>query len=322
MKRIQKLIVGLLASASLVSLASCAATRPNADEAFSIMGMDDANPGFGPRGHGPQGQRGPAMMMGFVMKDLNLSAEQMQQLQALRSEAFAQFKNQSNRPDRQAMREAFKTAFLSDHFDPAALKAQFQSARPNPQEMSKNVATHLLKAWQILTPEQQGKLEQKLSEMESRFAQFKAKRPQAGQNAPGTRLQKHLQQMADQLELTEAQQAQLKALWQQNRPQRQERMTEMKALKDKVLAELKSGHASVDSLSAILVPVFEQMPHRMDQHMSKMVALHDVLTPAQREKFVQGMEARAANFRQGRFGRQGHRGHHRGPGFNQNGQQN
>lgn len=299
MKALKKLILGCLVSGAILGVSACAANQPNADDGFSIMGLD------GPQGHrGGHHQGGHQMMMGLMIKELGLSDSQQAELQALRTSAEERFKAQH--ADHKDLKDAVKTAFLADKFDVAALSAQIQANKPEAQVVAKNMADHLVQAWQILTPEQQGKLEQRLSEMESRMDKM-----QGRFGGKGDPMQDHFKKMSENLSLSSEQQAQVKALWEQNKPDRQGMFQDMQAIKSQVLSELKSGQASSAKIAAILKPVVEKMGHKMEGHLQKMSDLHDVLTPVQRQKMVAQMEERAQNFHKGGhpgFGGHGRRG--------------
>lgn len=296
-KSLRKLSLSALALGVSLSLFSCAGQLPNADglETDSAFGLLADNDGAGHARHfGHKGMGGP--MMGMFMKDLNLSAEQKAQFKALFEQAKAQHQDQGNREKFKTVRETIKTAFLSEHFDAAALRAQLQQNLPAAGRMIPEMASNLVKAWQILTPEQQNKVVTRLEQMAAKMQEFQQK---AAQQPPKG---DHLQKLAEQLQITPEQKARLQALWQSGQGTRTERMQNIKAVKDQVLAELKSGNPSADKIAALITPLAQNAHQGMGGQLDKLAALHDILTPAQRQQLVSIMEQKMQQHR-GRFGR-------------------
>lgn len=298
-QHIKKLTTALIASTLVLSLGACAAQNPgnSFEESFSLLNAANAaDAQTAPKGHqrgqkGKHGKRGGGqqMMFGMLMKDLNLSDSQKTQFKALM---------QSGRSDHQAMREQMKgfkeklrTQFLSDKFDAAALKAEVaQATQSRGGEASQQMASKLVSAWQILTPEQQSKLETKLSEMETRFGKRQGK-------APTDRQGKYVEHLKTKLGLSDVQVQQLEALKPGNSNDRAAQMTQMRQLKTQVLTQLKAG-AKAEQIATLLAPLSSKMGNGFDKQIEKMQTLHAVLTPAQRQQMVDMMQ-------------QGHRGHQR-----------
>ncbi|MEZ0368368.1 MAG: periplasmic heavy metal sensor [Candidatus Sericytochromatia bacterium] len=291
-----------LVAVSLVGISSCAGNLPNADaleqDGFSLLADSGQEPGFHQGGHGGPGGHFGGPMLGMFVKELNLTAEQQAQFKALFAQARAE--NQGLRPDFKAVRDAIKAAFLSESFDAAALSAQLQQKLPAPGSHAPQMATKLIKAWQILTPEQQAKVVARLEQMEARMQQFQ-QNPAAAmhrQEGPG----RQLLQLARQLQLSADQQARLKAIWTTNKPERQNRMEQLRSLKQQVLTELRSGTPSADRIAALIAPLAQQGHQGLGKQLEKLAAVHDILTSAQRQQLVSLMEAKAKEHR-------GHWGH-------------
>lgn len=225
----------------------------------------------------PNMHRGPFM---GLMRDLELSAEQKAQFKALYSES------RSKPTSHKAFRAKVQAAFVSEQFDAAALKQALQ------QEMTgapaQKMAAHLLQAWQILTPEQRSQLEARLQQMEARRAKkaerFAAQRQKKQASDQPGRLPRHLKT----LNLTEAQQSQLQALWDKNRSVRTQNGQDLKKHKKQILALLKSDQATPEKLAELMPAA--QMQQGALQMIDRMAALHQILTPAQRQQMVEQMQ--------------------------------
>lgn len=223
--------------------------------------------------------KGPLMGM---LQDLNLSADQQTQLKAL----------YGNRPQKavqmKTLQEQLKTAFVSDSFDAAALKQQLQ--RQSQGDSARQMAEKTLKTWQILTPEQREQVEARLQKMTEKMGhktQKAAARAEKNRTEARSRpLPRHLAA----LNLTEAQQAQLKARWAEKKPAQDQNREVLKKTSGQILGALKSGQATPESL-APLMPV-AQMQRGALQMIDQMATLHQILTPAQRQQMVQLMQQR------------------------------
>lgn len=339
MKLLSKMASLMLAATVVAGVSSCAG-NPSGTERGAQTGWTQSDDGFGllaaagravndegsdrkgPGAHmgmrGPGGHMGhmggPGMMFG-MMKDLNLSDDQKAQFKSLFEAARAQHQNQGQKPDFKALHDTLKSAFLADKFDAAGLKAKLAQNLPQPGSHTPEMAANIVKAWGILTPEQQTKVVSHLEEMDQKMQQWKQNHPQGqdgkGQHGPA----EHLQKLTDALKLSADQQAKLKSLWQGGQPDRQAMMQGFSQVKQQVLTELKSGHPSADKIAAILKPMAQKGQGGMASHIDKMAALHDILTPAQRQQMVTLMEQRMEQFKQhmgqGPRGKWRHHGDHR-----------
>lgn len=306
MKAMKKLLGLALAAGLTLTAAGCAGNMPNSDvlaaEGFGLLG--DGNdgemaPGGGHRGHhGGKGGFGlfGGPMMGMMMKDLNLSDAQKAEFKALFEAAKAKHQ-QGARPDMKAMHAKLKTAFLSDSFDANALRSELQAKAPDPAAMTGQMAENIVKAWKILTPEQQTKVLAGLDKMEQRMEGFRQKHTQAANgDHPGAQ---HLKMLAEKLQLTADQQSKLQELWQSGKPNREEHLQAMRAVKQQVVAELKGGNPSAERISALIAPMAAKGRQGMGGHLDKMAAVHAVLTPAQRAQLVILMEQKMSQHGRG-----------------------
>lgn len=283
---IRKFFKLTLAATVFAGLAACAAAQqPNMGDDFSILSVEEGQMGREGR-HGKRKAHG-GMMMKMLMRDLNLSDAQQAEFKALRSSAFKKMK--AWKPSMQEAHALMKTAFLAESFDRTALEHDLsQLARPQSTEMAHTMAEHLIQAWNILTPEQRGKLEQRLDQFESRMKQFKAAK---GPRAKG-RLERKLAKMSQALNLSEAQRTELKQAWEAHQPDREGRYEAMRAAKSQVLTALKSGQASAESLGAVLEPMTQKAQQGMTHHLDRMETLHRVLNAEQRQKLLDMMAER------------------------------
>ena len=227
----------------------------------------------------PGMHKGPFM---GLMRDLELSAEQKAQFKALYSAHLAKPANQK------AFRAKVQAAFISDQFDATTLKQALQQEMTNAP--AQKMAAYLLQAWQILTPAQRTQLETRLQQMEAKRAQkadkFATERQNKhASNRPG-RLPRHLKA----LNLTEAQQTQLQALWQKNQSVRSQNWQGFNTHKKQILSALKSGQATPESLAKLMPAA--QMQQGALQMIDRLAALHQILTPAQRQQMVERMQQR------------------------------
>lgn len=305
MKVLNKLASLALTASVIVGISSCAGgsiAQAEEGDGFGLMaavgqaapaapGARMGHPG-GPGGHGHFG--GPmAGPMGFgMMKDLNLSDDQKAQFKALFESARAS--HQGQKPDMQGLHDTLKSAFLADNFDAAGLKAKLAQSLPQAGSRAPQMAANLIKAWNILTADQQAKVVSKLEAMEQKMQQWQQNRGDKGaQHGP----EQHLQKLAEKLNLSADQQTKLKVLWQGGQPDRQAKMQEFRQVKQQVLAELKSGHPSADRIATLLAAAAPK-GEGMTAHIDKMAALHDILTPAQRQQMVSLMEEHMQQMKQ------------------------
>lgn len=295
MKKLMSRIAPMVLTAAIAFGAGCAATLPNADaalenEAFGLLADAGAEHKMGPMGH--MGHGNP--MMGMFIKELGLSADQQARFKTLFSQVKAS--HQDLKPQFEALRKELKQAFLSDNFDAAALRGRISANLPEAGSHAHQMATTLIQAWQILTPDQQTKVVTRIEQMGQKMAQWQNQaKPDQGKH--GQRLQK----LAEELKLSPDQQSRIQAIWQQGMPDRGSRMAAMKAVKDQVLSELRTASPSADKIAAAIAPMAAKGQGMLGQHLDKIDAIHEILTPAQRQQLVTLLEQKA----------QQHRGHHR-----------
>lgn len=235
-----------------------------------------------------QPDRGPWSGHGLMfLKGLKLTEAQQTELKAMHADLRTQM--QARKPAMQENLAQLKQAFLAERFDAAALKAQLRSAHAgHSAEMTQKMATHLIRAYQLLTPEQRQQALAGLKQMEAKAAEWQQKSSSHQGRGP-------LQAMTAKLSLSETQQQQLATLWQQGQPQRSERRLQLQMLKQQVLAELQAPQPSASKLAQLLTPMTQQMGQGLDRHVDQMAALHAILTPQQRQQMVTLMEAKRSH---------------------------
>ncbi|MGV3523958.1 MAG: Spy/CpxP family protein refolding chaperone [Candidatus Sericytochromatia bacterium] len=236
----------------------------------------------GPSGHHGQSDGKDHGLM--FLRGLQLTDAQRTELKALHADLRTQM--QARKPAMQENMAQLKQAFLSERFDAAAVKAQLRSAHArNSADMAPKMATHLIRVYQLLTPEQRQQVEERLGQMEAQTA--------AWQQKSGARQGRNpLQAMAAKLSLSEAQHQQLASLWQQGQAHRSEGLLQLRGLKQQVLAELQAPQPSASKLAQILAPRLQHMGQSLERHVEQMAALHAILTPQQRQQLVELMEAK------------------------------
>jgi Spy/CpxP family protein refolding chaperone len=235
--------------------------------------------------HPQKGIGGP--LMGWLGKELNLSDAQKAEFKAL----MADMKGQ--RPAREAhqkMMQTLKQAFLSETFDAATVRSQWQALHGKGQPHSQKMAQALVKGWKILTPEQREQVQARMAKMEERMQKYAAK-PHAA------RPDKRMGKMFGDLNLTEAQQQQLTALMMATAPD-QAKIQQARQLKQSVLTELKGG-ADPAKIAALLARMQPEMQPGIVKHLDMMAKAHAILTPAQRQQVVTQLEQRMKQYRGG-----------------------
>lgn len=299
-----------LASVAALTVSACAADLPSgaADEttqAFALLAdesaVGNAAPGEGnaKKRHFRGGHHG--FFFGMMARELNLTSEQKTQFQALmKPDAQQQAVTAEMKAEMKALKAQVKTEFLSEQFDVAALQSAWDAIqKPDADAVRLKMAEKLHTAWHILTPAQQTQLEAKLVALEARFAE-KAQTPSDKQKGHA---EKMLARMTQQLGLSEAQQNTLKSRWEAQHGERQDRRAAMKAVKQTVLQQLKSG-ASAASIAQSLSPLGEHIG-KSGHFLNRLATLHDILTPDQRQKLIETM-AQHQGKHKGKF-RRGHK---------------
>lgn len=231
-------------------------------------------------------------LMGWFGKDLNLSDAQKAEFKALMADMKGQ-RPAGQREAHQKMMQTLKQAFLSNNFDAVAVRAQLQGLQA-PNQRSEKMAQALVKGWKILTPEQRAKAQTHMAQMEERMQKRAAKPREARPDKP-------MGKLFGELNLTEAQQQQFKALMVSQAPDMNAKLQKARQLKQSVLAEL-NGKADAAKIAAFLASMQPDMQQGMAKHIDMMAKAHAILTPAQRQQLVTQMEQRGQQWRQ----------HHRG----------
>lgn len=261
------------------------------------------------KGHG---ERGEAFGFGFLSADLALTDAQKTEIQSIlaaakadRPEATGERPTPPDASAVQAVHDKISAAFVSDSFDADALHAEMESLHPErPEATDQNEralsrAQQTLDLWNVLTAEQQATVVSKAAERASEMAEKAANRPEREDKGAA-----HLATLTEKLSLTEAQQSALSTAFEANRPAAPER-PDPQAL----INLLNSGSATAASIAALHTP-----PEKVDHNpLDKLATLHSVLTPEQRQLFVdsgllkaggkRGGHAMAAGPKQGGFGK-------------------
>jgi Spy/CpxP family protein refolding chaperone len=289
------LAFALVSSVTIAGFAGCAANSPGAgsrDSGFGILSNGESNSEHFGKMHNN-------FFNGFI-KDLNLTDTQKTQFKELKLSMQGQFKN--NKGNKDELKNTLKEAFLSSSIDKAALKAKLIALQPQNDQMTAKMAENIIKAYNILTPEQRTKVENKLTEMENKMKGF-MNNPIAKMFKGGP--EKHFEKFTANLNLTDAQKASFKAFAQDGMPDRQAMLDKAGKIKTAVFAELKTGNPSADKIKGILDGVKTEMQSKLDDRLDKLVKVHDLLTAEQRTKLAENIMNAQKNFK-GKM-----RGHHR-----------
>lgn len=111
--------------------------------------------------------KGPwIFMMDKLTKDLNLTTEQMADVDKLKAEIKA--KMESNKQDKHQVMSDFQNAFKQDNLDVQTLKDIEAKRESSRQEMKDFIMGEIVKFHDILTPEQRAKLVDKMNEMKDK----------------------------------------------------------------------------------------------------------------------------------------------------------
>lgn len=287
-----KLRLMVLGSILALSLSGCANNLPSGaieeNSTFALLANESNETGASRHHKNHQGKQSKHHGMMFMMmtRDLNLTADQKTALQALmqegteeRSEIKAQFKT---------FKTKVQTAFVSDNFDAAALQAEWENIKkPDGSSVQLKMAEKLRAAWTLLTPEQQTKIEARLTQMESHMADRQTKSGDASSHQD-----KMLAHMTEKLSLTEAQKSTLKSRWEAKSADRESRHSLMKGVKQAVLSQLKAGASSVE-IAQSMAPLADAMEGKSNKHLDRLAELHDILTAEQRQLLITTMESQS-----------------------------
>ena len=261
-------------------LPSLGSALDGSDSAFSLANRTGAAGDFGGKGGQKGGQKGghkggPGMMgaIGFGA-DLDLSTEQQAALKALHDEYKPDASGApAERPDMSALKAAIETAFVADSFDITALEA-LQPARPDDSARATQQATILVKSWAILTDAQKATVKAKQAEMAN------IERPERPEFANDS---SRVNPLIEKLSLSTEQATALEAL-KPERPDPAAMKAQHEATQAAIQAELDQASPSIDAIAALLSA---NRPADKAGPLAHLAELHAILTPAQRQSFVE-----------------------------------
>lgn len=324
MKKTLRFILNGAVSLSLLSACGATASLSSATGSDQLQALHFAadagemGPGFATVGRpGAPGQRPDKMGApgreakggGFApfLQGLDLTAEQQSALQAIQSELRSQMESSKPAADsREAMQAQIAAAFTSEEFDADALHASVEANAPDRSAVEQGRAEALVKSWAVLTAEQQSTV---LAHVAERAA-AQSERPERPEHPEGS------PPWAAQLNLSADQEAALQAALEADRPDKAERPD------PSVLVNALAEGASASEIVAL-----QARPEH--NPLERLATLHRILSPEQRQSFVDGgflnmgpkgrgpggqahMSAGKAGFKGGKMGRGGRPG---GPGF-------
>lgn len=295
---VKKIIKGLTALVTVSIIGACAANTANSvknSDSFGVLGNSSGTmEGFG-KGHHNK------MMKGFI-KDLNLTEDQKSKFKALKEEMKSSFDKDKMKGNKDAFKNILKDAFLSNSINKSDLKAKLESIKPQDNGKSLIMANNIIKAYNILNDEQKTKIENKINDMESKF-QSMSKSPMG--KMFGFAKDKRFDWFTNDLNLTEAQKTDLKALMEPSENDRTEMFEKMKNTKNTIFSELKSGNPNADKIASVLKDARMGMESKMDSKLDKFIKLHDTLNADQRQKLVNKVESMMSKMKKHHKG-----GHH------------
>ena len=273
---IKKIFKGITAFAIVAIVGSCAGNtitgiKNNPDEGFNILGSEDKG----------MDHFGKGNFMKVFIKDLNLTADQKAQFKAMKKEMKGNFSK--HKEDRTAFINTIKTAFLSTSINKEDLKAKLAALKPQDDKKETLMAANIIKAYGILTPEQKTKIENKITEMETKFSNME-KNPMF--NMFKAFKDKKIDWLTSDLNLNDNQKTEIKALFNEQSPDKLAMIENMKKVKNAVLAELKTGNASQDKMVEIIKQAKNNMESGMDAKLDKLIKVHANLNADQRGKLV------------------------------------
>ncbi len=278
----KKLIKGVILTVSISLVSACAANMPgrghNTDnDTFGLLSDQRVNTEHFDRMQGK--------MKGFI-KELNLSEEQKKQFNEIKHSVRNQFNK--NKSKREELKNIFKESFLSDKIDKEALKNKLSAIKPQNDERLDLIANNIVKAYNILTPEQRDKVESRLNQIEKKVGNFSNNPLIKKFHNP----EKRVEMMAKALNLSDSQKENLKSLFQNGVPDRKEQFDKIKNIRASVQTELKTGNPNAEKIKSIIKGARDGMEANMDKHLDKLIKVHDILTPEQRTKLVEKLEKR------------------------------
>jgi Spy/CpxP family protein refolding chaperone len=278
----KKLILLLVGGVTLAGFSACARNFHNGnisqDESFKLMGFQDSGTPNFDKMHG---------RMESFMKDLNLTDAQKETFKEIKNAVKENF--EKNKDKRIALRESLKKEFLSDSINKENLKSSIDTMKSEHEAKVDMMANNIIKIYKTLTPEQRTKIENKMKFIEDKVSMF-ADKPFFKNFHNGS--EKRLAFLKSNLHLSEDQVNSLKGLFEGNKDQKSEMFKNFKSIKDSVQTELKTGNPDVEKIKGILNDGRKIMESKMDSHLDKIVKVHDVLNPEQRQKLVTLLETK------------------------------
>ncbi len=284
---LKKILKGITAFTVVAIVASCAGNtitgikNSSEDQGFNVLG-NEKDSHFG---------KGHSMMKGFI-KELNLTTDQKAQFEAMKKEMKGNFSK--HKADRTALMATLKTAFLSDTINKEDLKAKLNSLKPKDDERETLMASNLINAYSILTPEQRTKIENKINDMEAKFKSVSSNPMfKMFQGLKGNKFDS----ITSDLNLNDTQKADIKALFEESAPDKITMIENMINAKNTVLAELKTGSANKDKIVSVIKEAKNTIESKMDSRLDKVIKIHDTLNAEQRQKLVSKVETMMSKFR-------------------------
>lgn len=276
----KKILMRTLIAATVISIVGCGIKHMNTDP--------DSPGGFGIKGLHQMGK-------GFhFMASLNLTSEQKQSLKSLKKEGWALKHDDNSKQTKEAVKNTLKTEFVKDSLSRDDLKEKLAQYKPELDRKMNQIAALVVKGYKILTPEQREKIKSKMDEMRDKMQAGGFKKMEA----------RMLNKLSKNLDLSQEQIERIKAEIEAQRPDMDTLKTKHAEARAAIEAELNTDAPSSEKL----VEIFKNahLNERMDKGLTHLVTLHGILTPEQRQSFVE-----SGFFKRG-FGH--HRGHRRGPG--------
>lgn len=283
MRHMKKLLFVLFGGVALAGFSACASNMHNAninqDESFRLMGVQDNDT--------PNFDKMHNRMQAF-MKELNLTDAQKETFKDIKDSVKANF--EKNKDKREALKNTLKNEFISETINKDNLKSAIETMKSEHEARIDMMANNIVKVYKTLTPDQITKIENKMKFIEDKVSMF-ADKP-FFKNFHNNKSEKRLAFLKSNLNLTDDQVSSLKGLFENNKDQRAEMFNNFKKIKNSVQSELKTGNPDVEKIKGILTDAKKIMESKMDNHLDKIVKVHDVLTPEQRQKLVTILETK------------------------------
>ena len=239
-----------------------------------------------------------------MFKDLNLTKEQKKSIKAIKK--GDKTKVRSYRDQMRAGREAMKAAFSKERIDLNEVRSAHQKISGAKESLALLHLEKRKKIAAVLTSEQKSKLRAKMEEMhkkhrarhEEHMAKRKAKREK--------HMAKRFEKMKKELGLSSEQASKIKALKDSSKSEFQRLRGEMKSLHEQKRNLRKSESPDVNTAKSILSKMAGVKEQMLTLRVNKMNQIGDILTPAQRSKWVE-MRKKHMERRKGRHGKRKNR---------------